>query len=78
MEDLNPRREGRGTPERREGADIRVADFAGAKPVPGLDRHSTDHIGERLREYYVALAQEPLPPRIAALLERLDEPSAEA
>jgi hypothetical protein len=78
MEDLTPRREGRAAPERRAGAQVSGGGAARAVSGPGLDRHATDHIGERLRDYYVTLASEPLPAKIAELLERLDKPSAEA
>lgn len=78
MEDLTPRREGRAPPERRTGADTSGGSAVRGISGPGLDRDSTDHIGERLREYYAALTNEPLPAKIAELLERLDKPSTEA
>jgi hypothetical protein len=84
MEDLNPPGEGNWRPDGRNGAGIRGDDASqGSGPSrdddgsPRLDRQSTDLIGRRLREYYVALAHEPLPARIASLLERLDKPASE-
>ena len=51
-----------------------------SKPTADEWRDWTDRIGQQLKAYYQALATEELPPRLLALLKRLDEetePSAE-
>ena len=71
MEELSPRKEGGPAPDGRNGA--QAAGYGGDRDMaPGLDRHAADHIGQRLRDYYSALAAEPLPSKIASLLARLD------
>jgi len=45
--------------------------------VPELNRQQRDRIGERLRQMYEALQDEPLSPRLEQLLERLTQSQPE-
>jgi hypothetical protein len=42
-------------------------------PNHGLDRRLKERIGQQLRDYYQSCISEELPPRLVAVLQKLDE-----